>query len=324
MATAIQYILDSIAYGSLFALMAMGLALLFGVMGLMNFAYGELIMAGAYTMFFTRSWGWLGMIVTTLIVVTVLSLVMELVAFRPLRGASPVTLLITSFAVSYALQEFAWTDVLGLSHRFNGATIGTGPQKGVQPYPWLTQQYQVKGVLVSKLEIITVIVTIALLVGMTLLLKRTMLGIQLRASTQDFRMAQLVGVKANWVISSAFAITGVLAGAVALLYVFRTGLVAPDMGQGPLLVAFVGGVIGGLGSLSGAALGGFVLGVIINILNASLPVKLHSYSLLFAFMAVIAIVVLQPEGLIAFRRGGDWLERLWQRIRKPATEGAGA
>src|SRR5919197_2431435 len=101
MANAIQYILDSIAYGSLFALMAMGLALLFGVMGLMNFAYGELIMAGAYVMFYTRSWGWLAMILMTILVVTVLSLLMELIAFRPLRRAEPVVLLISSFAVAY-------------------------------------------------------------------------------------------------------------------------------------------------------------------------------------------------------------------------------
>src|SRR5207244_6297878 len=213
MATAVQYILDSIAYGSLFALMAMGLALLFGVMGLMNFAYGELIMAGAYTMYFTRSYGWLGMIVMTVIIATILSLLMELIAFRPLRRASPVTLLITSFAVSYALQELAWTDVLGISHRF-GATIGTGPQKGVEPYPWLTHQYHIGGVLISKLEIATWLVTIALLVGMTFLLRRTTLGIQLRATTEDSRMAQLVGVKANWVISAAFGITGLLASVV--------------------------------------------------------------------------------------------------------------
>jgi branched-chain amino acid transport system permease protein len=320
-AKGIQYILDSIAYGSLFALMAMGLALLFGVMGLMNFAYGELIMAGAYTMYFTRSWGWLGMVAITIVVVTVVSLLMELIAFRPLRRASPVTLLITSFAVSYALQELAWTDVLGLAHRFN-ATIGTGPQKGVAPYPWLTNQYNVGGVLISKLEILTWIVTLLVLVGMTLLLRRTALGIQLRASTEDFRMSQLVGVRANWVISAAFAITGVIAGVVALLYIFRTGAVAPDIGQGPLFIAFVGGVIGGLGSLSGAALGGFVLGVLINILNASLPFKLHSYALLFAFVAVIAIVVFQPEGLITVRGGA--LVRLWRRFRKPAVEGAAA
>jgi branched-chain amino acid transport system permease protein len=157
---------------------------------------------------------------------------------------------------------------------------------------------------------------------MTLLLRRTVLGIQLRASTEDFRMSQLVGVRANWVISAAFAITGVIAGIVALLYLFRTGAVAPDIGQGPLFIAFVGGVIGGLGSLSGAALGGFVLGVVINILNASLPFKLHSYALLFAFVAVIAIVVFQPEGLITVRGGA--LVRIWRRFRKPAVEGAAA
>jgi branched-chain amino acid transport system permease protein len=317
----IQYTLDAISYGSIFALLAMGLALLFGVMGLMNFAYGELIMAGAYTMYFTRSWGWLGMIVITIVVVTILSLLMELLAFRPLRRASPVTLLITSFAVSYALQELAWTDVLGLSHRFD-ATIGTGPQKGVQPYPWLTHQFSISGVLISKLEITIWIVTLVILLAMTLLLRRTTLGIQLRASTDDFRMAQLVGVRANWVISAAFGITGLIAGVASLLYIFRNGQVAPDIGQGPLFIAFVGGVIGGLGSLSGAALGGFVLGVVINILNASLPFKLHSYALLFAFVAVIAIVVFQPEGLITVRGGA--LLRVWRRFRKPVAEGAPA
>jgi branched-chain amino acid transport system permease protein len=323
MADVIQYILDSIAYGSLFAMMALGLSLLFGVMGLMNFAYGELIMAGAYTMFFTRSWGWLGMIVMTVFIVTILSLLMELAAFRPLRRASPVTLLITSFAVSYALQELAWTDVLGVAHWFD-ATIGTGPQKGVEPYPWLNHQFDIGGVRISRLEIAIWIVTVVLLLGMTLLLKRTTLGIQLRASTEDFRMAQLVGVRANWVISAAFGITGLIAGVVAVLFIFRNGQVAPDIGQGPLFVAFVGGVIGGLGSLSGAALGGFVLGMIINILGATLPITLKSHTQLFAFLAVIAILVFVPEGLISVR--GSALARLWRRLRKPkpAAEGAAA
>src|ERR671935_2038189 len=95
-----QYGADSVYYGSFFALISLSLSLLFGVMGLMNFAYGELIMAGAYVMFYTRSWGWLAMIVMTVIIVTVLSLLMELIAFRPLRRAEPVVLLVTSFAVS--------------------------------------------------------------------------------------------------------------------------------------------------------------------------------------------------------------------------------
>ena len=112
-------------------------------------------------------------------------------------------------------------------------------------------------------------------------------------------MAQLVGVRANRVISSAFAITGFLAGVVALLYIFRTGAVAPDIGQGPLLIAFVGCVIGGIGSLAGAAIGGFVLGALINALQATLPVTVNSHTQLFAFLVVILILVVLPDGLIS-------------------------
>jgi branched-chain amino acid transport system permease protein len=298
----IQYITDSVYYGSFFALIALSLSLLFGVMGLMNFAYAELIMAGAYVMFYTRSWGWLAMLVMVVVIVTVLSLLMELIAFRPLRRAEPVVLLITSFAVSYGLEALGWM------------TVGSGIQKGVAPYPWLTTQFDVAGVLISKLEVVTWIVTVVLLVAMTLLIKRTALGIQLRASTEDFRMAQLVGVRANWVISAAFGITGLLASAVAILFTFREGAVAPDIGQGPLLIAFVGGVIGGLGSLAGAALGGFVLGVVLNVLQATLPLSINNHFQLFAFAAVIAILVFQPDGLIAIRAG--FARTWWRRLRR--------
>jgi branched-chain amino acid transport system permease protein len=285
--------------------MALSLALLFGVMGLMNFAYGELIMAGAYTMYYTRGWGWLAMIAMTVVVVTVLSLLMERVAFRPVRNASPVTLLITSFAVSIGLQQLGWM------------TVGQGPQKGVAPYPWLTQQFDVGGVLISKLAIVTAVVTIVLVIAMTLLLRRTMLGVQLRASTEDFRMAQLVGVRANGVIMAAFAITGLLAAAVAVLAIFRNGSVHPEVGQGPLLVAFVGGVIGGLGSLAGAALGGFVLGALITALSAALPVNLQGYTTLFAFAAVIVMLVAMPRGVVSLPD-----TRLFRRLR--ARPGAAA
>ncbi len=300
-----QYATDSVYYGSFFALISLSLSLLFGVMGLMNFAYGELIMAGAYVMYYTRSWGWLAMLVMVVVIVTVLSLLMELIAFRPLRRAEPVVLLISSFAVSYGLEALGWM------------TVGSGIQKGVTPYPWLTNQSDVSGVLISKLEIVTWIVTVVLLVGMSLLIKRTALGMQLRASTEDFRMAQLVGVRANWVISAAFGITGLLASAVAVLYTFRSGAVAPDIGQGPLLVAFVGGVIGGLGSLVGAALGGFALGVVLNVLQATLPLSINNHFQLFAFAAVIVILVFQPDGLIAIRLG--LVRTLWQRLRRSMT-----
>ncbi len=310
MSTAIQYVIDAIAFGSLFAVMALGLALLFSVMGLMNFAYGELIMAGGFTMYYTRDLGWVPMVLITLAVATVLSLLMELVAFRPLRNASPITLLISSFAISYGLQQLGWM------------TVGKGPQKGVEPYPWLTRQMDVGGVLISRLAIVTMCVAVVILVGMTLMLKRTTLGMQLRASTEDFRMAQLVGVRANRVIAAAFAITGLLAGAVSLLYLLRTGAIDPEIGRGPLLVAFVGAVIGGLGSLPGAALGGFVLGAIINVLQAALPTKLASHTQMIAFLAVIAILVLKPGGLVTLKLG--MLGRVWKRLRGPQPTAEGA
>lgn len=306
MSQIIQYIVDAIAFGSLFALMALALSLLFGVMGLMNFAYGELIMIGGYTMYYTRDWGWVAMAVVTILVVTGASLLMELIAFRPVRRGSAVTLLITSFAVSYGLQQLGWM------------TVGKGPQKGVKPYPALTEQYNVGGVLISLLTIITIVTTIVLLVGMLLLLQRTALGMQLRASTEDFGMARLVGVKANRVIAAAFGITGLLASVVALLYILRTGSISPDVGLGPLLVAFVGGVIGGLGSLTGAALGGFVLGAIINVLQASLPTTLASHTQMFAFLLVIGILVVAPDGLVGLLRQF----RVWLRKRKAAAAAA--
>lgn len=268
--------------------MALSLALLFSVMGLMNFAYGELIMVGGYTMFILRDDSWVLLLVITIVVVTVISVLMERIAFRPLRDASPNTLLVASFAVSYGLQQLAYM------------TVGPIP-KGVSPYPWLVENLDILGISVSRLSIITFLVTIALLVAVTAGLNRTMLGIQLRASTEDFDMARLVGVRANRVIVAAFAITGVLAGVVALCYVSRSGSVSPTLGQGPLLVAFVGGVIGGLGSLTGATIGGFLLGAAVTALQATLPTDLSSYTTLFAFSAVIAILVLRPSGLFARR-----------------------
>ena len=284
---------DAVSFGALFAVMALGLALLFGVMRLMNFAYGELIMVGGYTMYYTRDFGALPMVLITIAVVVLVSVLMELIAFRPVRHAVPVTLLITSFAVSFGLQQVAFM------------TVAKGRQKGVEPYPWLTDQHHIAGLRLSNLDILTLLVAAGLLIGMTLLLKRTTIGIQLRASTEDYQMAQLVGIRGNRVISFAFAITGLLAAAVCILFVLRTGSLSATMGVTPLLIAFVGGAIGGLGSLTGAALGGFTLGVVINSIQSSLPVDLSGYTLMFAFLFVILVLVIAPNGLL------DLTRRVW-------------
>ena len=287
---------DAVSFGALFAVMALGLALLFGVMRLMNFAYGELIMVGGYTMYYTRDFGALPMILITIVVVVFVSVLMELIAFRPVRHAAPVTLLITSFAVSFGLQQVAFM------------TVARGRQKGVEPYPWLTDQHHIAGLRLSNLDVLTLLVAAGLLIGMTLLLKRTTIGMQLRASTEDYEMARLVGIRGNRVISFAFAITGLLAAAVCILYVLRTGSLSATMGVTPLLIAFVGGAIGGLGSLTGAALGGFTLGVVINTIQSSLPVDLSGYTLMFAFLFVIVVLVIAPNGLL------DLTRKVWSAV----------
>jgi branched-chain amino acid transport system permease protein len=287
---------DAVSFGALFAVMALGLALLFGVMRLMNFAYGELIMVGGYTMYYTRDFGALPMILITIVVVVFVSVLMELIAFRPVRHAAPVTLLITSFAVSFGLQQAAFM------------TVARGRQKGVEPYPWLTDQHHIAGLRLSNLDVLTLLVAAGLLIGMTLLLKRTTIGMQLRASTEDYQMARLVGIRGNRVISFAFAITGLLAAAVCILYVLRTGSLSATMGVTPLLIAFVGGAIGGLGSLTGAALGGFTLGVVINTIQSSLPVDLSGYTLMFAFLFVIVVLVIAPNGLL------DLTRKVWSAV----------
>jgi len=310
-AITLQVGVDAISFGALFAVMALGLALLFGVMRLMNFAYGELIMVGGYTMYFTQDFGVIPMVLITIGVVVLVSVLMELIAFRPVRHAAPLTLLITSFAISFGLQQVAFM------------TVSRGQGKGVEPYPWLTDQHEIVGLRLSNLDIITVIIAIALLVGMTMLLRRTTIGMQLRASTEDYQMAQLVGVRGNQVISFAFAITGFLAAAVCLLFVLRTGALSATMGVTPLLIAFVGGAIGGLGSLAGAALGGFTLGFLINAIQASLPVDLSSYTLVFAFLLVIAILVVAPNGLIdVIHRARSKIRRWRSRPAEPQEEAA--
>jgi branched-chain amino acid transport system permease protein len=285
-AVSVQVGVDAVSIGALFAVMALGLALLFGVMRLLNFAYGELIMVGGYTMFYTRSLGVVAMILITIAVVVIVSLLMELIAFRPVRHAAPLTLLITSFAISFGLQQVAFM------------TVARGAQKGVAPYPWLTDQHHIAGIRLSNLDVLTILAAVALLIGMTMLLRRTTIGMELRASTEDYQMAQLVGVRGNRVISFAFGITGFLAAVVCLLYVLRTGSLSAQMGVTPLLIAFVGGAIGGLGSLAGAALGGFTLGFLVNAVQASLPVDLSGYALMFVFLAVIGVLVVAPNGLL--------------------------
>ncbi len=284
----IQHLIDAITVGSLYALYALGIALIFGIMQLINFAHGELIMLGAYTIVLLEQPPWPILILATLGVCVLVALAIERIAFRPIRGANPATLLITSFAVSYLIQNLV---ILIEGSQPQGANISTR----------LSESFQIQGISIRKLDVVTVVVTIVLLAALGLFLNRTRLGVQMRAAAEDFRMARILGVRANTVIAVAFGISGLLAGVAAIFVVAQTGTVSPTMGSSAVLFAFVATVLGGMGSLRGAVIGGYIVGAITVALQAYLPLELRPYRDAFVFTAVIVLLLARPQGLVVAR-----------------------
>jgi branched-chain amino acid transport system permease protein len=288
MAWLAQTFVDALSVGGLYALTALGIGLIFGVMRLINFAHGELIMIAGYTLLALAGAPLWMLIPAALLAAVALGLATERVAFRPLRGADPATLLISSFAVSFFLQK---TLIL---------LVGSRP-KGVNFLPALGRQIEFFGVRFQILQLVTILVTAIVLVALTLFLKRTRYGLEMRAAAENFRMAQALGVRANRVIATAFGISAALAGIVACLFVAQTGIVQPRMGLQLVIIAFVGTVIGGLGNLTGAAIGGFLVGAGTILLQAVLPPDLRVFREAFVFVAVTLVLLFRPQGLFPAR-----------------------
>jgi branched-chain amino acid transport system permease protein len=282
----VQYAINALSLGSIYALFALGIALIFGIMQLLNFAHGELIMVGGYTMYVASGhMGWPGLMAVGIAMVVLFALAMERVAFRPVRGASPATLLVTSFAVSYLLQNLT-------------ILIFDARPKSVSVASFLSESFDVGALSFSKLSIVTVVVTIGLLAGLALFLKKTPIGVQMRAAAEDFRMARLCGARTNLVIATAFGVSGLLAGVAAILLVAQTGQLTPDVGLTPVLIAFVATIIGGMGSLAGAVLGGLLLGVTSTVLDVVLWTNARPYRDSLLFGGVILVLLLRPQGIL--------------------------
>lgn len=284
----LQHVFDAASLGGLYALIALGIALVFGVMNLVNFAHGELLMVGGYTILLTQSLPWPAVAALAIAATVVVALLMERVAFRPVRSADPTTMLITSFAVSILAQNIA---VWVAGRRPKGVSFGSG----------LANPVQIANARVPQVELLTIALVVVLLGGLVLLLKRTRLGIQMRAAAEDFRMTRLMGVRADTVIVAAFAGSGALAAVAVLLLIVTSGTVSPGMGLQPVLVGFVATVIGGMGSLIGATVGGFLLGSATVVLQSALPLSARGYRDALVFAAVIAVLLFRPRGLFASR-----------------------
>lgn len=283
-----EFLISAISLGSLYALLALGLVIIYGILKMVNFAYGELIMIGGYVLYLVGSntnLPWLIVAVAAVLGAMAVSYLTELVAFRRVREKSLTALLITSFAVSTLLQ--------------NGALLIISPRaKAVALPKAFSTSVTLFGITTPMRSILTIAVSIALLVGLTLLFRHTILGIALRAAAENFRMTRMLGVPANLVISSAFVLSGAIAGVVSLFWIGRTASVTPTIGLGPLLIAFVATVIGGMRSLVGAVVGGFVYGMLFSFIGVLLPQTLLNYREAFMFLIVVLILLLRPEGLV--------------------------
>ena len=284
----LDFIVNALSLGSTYALLALGMVIVYGILNLVNFAFGELLMITGYSLF-VLSLGprlpWVVMAVLAVGVAVLTSYLTERVAFRPVREHSPTAMLITSFAVSTLLQNAA---LLIISPRARGVPL---PKLFSMSARAFGQDLPIR----NLLAIATSLVLLGLLV---LLLRRTVLGIALRAAADNFRMTRLLGVPANLVISVAFGISGLLAGVVALFWVGRTASVTPTIGAAPLLVAFVATVIGGMRSLAGAVVGGYIYGIVFSMIGILLPPGLMEFREAFMFVVVILILLFRPEGLI--------------------------
>jgi branched-chain amino acid transport system permease protein len=283
----LQFAIDALSLGGAYALMALGLVVVYGILRLVNFAYGELIMVAGYTMFLVSGSAlpWLVMAACALIMAMVAGVATDYFAFRPVRAKSVTAVLITSFAFSTLLQ--------------NAAQLFISPRPRTVPLPELfSQTVEFAGVVTPARNLITIAVAVSMLGLFAWLMRVTILGIAMRAAATHFTMARMLGVPANLIISSAFAISGLLAGVVALLWIGRIGTVVPGIGLEPLLIAFIATVIGGMRSLVGAVVGGFLLALIDTSLNYTLPQDLLKFRDAFTFSLVIAILLWRPEGLI--------------------------
>lgn len=284
----VQILVDALSVGGLYALTALGIGLIFSVMRLANFAHAEFVTIPAYALFALSGQPVMVGIVAAVLVAVILAILTERIAFRPLRNADSATMLIASFAVSMLLQKLLVFSV--------GSRVKT-----LDPLPMLSGPIWIGSVQVSALKLVTIVVCGLLLVLLSLFLRKTRYGLEMRAAAENFTMSRLVGVRANAVIAIAFALSGVLAAVVAVLFAAQTGFVQPRFGLQLVIIAFVATVIGGLGSLGGAVAGGFLVGIISTLLQAFLPPDLRPFREAFLFVAVILVLLVRPQGLFPAR-----------------------
>ena len=286
----VQNLIDAVALGSLYALIALGVTVIYTVMDMMNFAHGEFIMLSAYALYVLAGLPFAAAVGGALVTGILIAVVAERVAFRPVRKADMSAQLVTSLAVATILQNIVT------------AAVDARPQSVAAP-ALISESTEIGALSVPNLEFLTLGLTAIVLVGLGWLLYRTRAGLAMRAAAENFEMARLLGVRADRVIALSFAISGALAAVVGVLLVMQTGQVSPTMGLTPVLVGFVAVTIGGFGKMFGAVLGGLLLGAIASLLGAYLPESLLPFRDAFVFSLPVVILIFRPHGLLGSATG---------------------
>lgn len=284
-------LINGLSLGGVYALIALGYTMVYGIAKMLNFAHGDIIMVGGYTImifFSTIGLPWVGLLVAAvmaIIVCVIVGLTTERFAYRPLRGASPLAVLITAIGVSYLLQSLAQI------------IFGSAEKTVVLNF---MGSIQIGALKIDVATIITLVVAAAIMVALTLFIDKTKTGKAMLAVSEDRGAAQLVGISVNKIIAITFAIGSALAGVAGVFMLMKTPNVTVTMGAMPGIKAFVAAVIGGIGSIPGAMIGGILLGVIETVCNA-IP-ALAPYAIAVEFGLLIIILLVKPTGILGKKK----------------------
>ena len=294
--TVLPYILSGISVGGQYALIAVGYTMVYGILRLINFAHGDVFMvAGLIMVYLSASLPLYISIPLTIVLTVALGFAIERVAYKPLRSAPRMSVMISAIGVSYLLQNLA-------------LYITGGLNKNYPAIPWISDQITVFGATTTRVTVITPILTVAIVAALVWFIQKTKIGMAMRAASKDFETAQLMGIKINSVISFTFVIGSFLAAIGSLLFFTNYPGIVPTSGAMPGLKAFVAAVFGGIGSVPGAVLGAFIIGVCESLIKGldtilvtqqliTEQIGFATFSDAFTFVLLIVILVFKPTGL---------------------------
>lgn len=278
----LPYLLAGISVGGQYALIAIGYTMVYGILRLINFAHGDIFMVAGLIVVYASTAMPIYLAIPLMIVATVvLGFLVERVAYKPLRSAPRMSIMISAIGVSYLLQNTALYVTGGLSQQY--------PE-----IPWISDTITVFGAVTKRVTVITPFLTLILVIALVLLIKYTKIGMAMRAASRDFETSQLMGIRINSVVSVTFIIGTFLAAIGSMLFFTNYTGVTPTVGAMPGLKAFVAAVFGGIGSIPGAVLGGFVIGICENIIKG---LGWTTFSDAFTFALLIIVLLVRPTGL---------------------------